>query len=139
MVGEGEPFALCGGGENVDNINNNGAYCDDFNDDEDGGPDKYCMVDEEQPFALRGGGDSRINRTTKNKKPTKAETRRMLEQTWETMLADAGLRPQDQPESEDFSSNSISNTSDDSSSAIGESDSDKMSIDSSIGHNDGEE
>ena len=55
------------------------------------------------------------------------------------MLADVGFRPQDQPDSEDFSSNSSSNTSDESSSAICKSDSDKMSIDSSIGHNDGED
>ena len=91
------------------------------------------MVDEEQPFSLRGGGDSRINRTTKNKKLTKAEMRRIQEQKWETMLADVGLRPQDQPDLEDFSSNSSSNTSDNSSSAIGKSDSDEMSVHSNNG------
>jgi hypothetical protein len=124
MVDEGEPFALRGGGEYVDNTNDNDDYCEDYNNDEDGEPDKNCMVDEEQPFALQGGGDSRIKRTTKKKKLTKAETSRMQEQKWETMLADVGLRPQDQPDSEVFSSNSSSNTSNDSSSTIGESDSD---------------
>ena len=54
------------------------------------------------------------------------------------MLANVGLRPQDQPDSEDSSSSS-SNTSDNSSLEIGESDSDEMSVDRSIGHNDEED
>ena len=81
-----------GSGEDVDNTNDNDAYCDNYNDNEDGEPDKYGMFDEEQLYALPGGGDSRTNRTTKNKKLMKAKTQ---EQQWETMLADAGLRPQD--------------------------------------------
>ena len=79
MVDEGAPFALRGGGENVDNTKDNDDYCDAYRDNEDGEPDKKGMVDEEQPSALRGGGDSRINRTTKKKKLTKAETSRMQE------------------------------------------------------------
>ena len=91
------------------------------------------MFDEGQPYALRGGGDSRTNRTTKIKKliKLKAETQ---EKQWQTMLADAGLRPQDQLESEEFSSNSSSSISDDSSSTIGETDSDNMSVDNLLGN-----
>ena len=86
------------------------------------------MVYEEQSFALQGGGDSKIKRTTQNKKLTKVETRRMMEQTQDSLLADAGLRLQDHLESEDSSSNSSSNTRDDSISASGAPDPDKMSL-----------
>ena len=110
-------LTLRGGGENGDYTDDNDGNIDDDNDDEDGEPDKNRMVDEEQPFALRGGRDSRINKRTKKKKLMKAETSRMNEQKWETMLANVGLRPQDQPDLEYLSSSS--DTSDDSSSAVG--------------------
>ena len=86
-------------------------------------------MNEEQPFALRGGGDSRIDKRTKKKKLTKTETSRMNEQKLETMLANAGLSPQDQPDLEDLSSGS--DTSNNSISAIGKSDSEKMLVNSS--------
>ena len=56
----------------------------------------------------------------------------MEEQKWEIMLANVGLRPQDQPDSEEFSSSS--NTTVSPISAFGKSDFDKRSVNRPIGH-----
>jgi hypothetical protein len=130
MAGKGELLALRDGGEYVDKAKDNDDYLDaSYRDNgEVGEPDKKGMVYKEQYFALQGGGDSTIKRTTKNKKLAKVETRRLMEQTRDSLLADAGLRLQDHLESEDSSSNSSSNTRDDSISASGAPDPDKMSL-----------
>ena len=87
---------------------------------------KVSLVEDEQPLALRGGGDSRINNRIRTKKATIAEISRRRDEQWQEMLDDIS--------SEDSSSDESSSAT---SSAIGESDSDGMSIDSSTGHVEG--
>jgi hypothetical protein len=103
------------------------GHFSDHNDDTlEGDIDRDSMIEDDQPIALRGGGASRVNKQTKKKKLTKAETDRMREQQWADLVGDAELED-------------ISSSGSDSSSAIGESDSDGMSIDSPIRHKDGED
>ena len=75
MAGEGEPVALRGGGESVDNNNSNKddhltedgednkeGYENGDNDGEpNGDPDGNFMACEGEPVALRGGGENVIN------------------------------------------------------------------------------